>query len=149
VVRRLVGRLDQFTAGDRVWVWFETDGAKQPLTVSLLADELSEQDLYAPVKVKGVNTCGPDAGTVTLETVRGGSLTGRMVKLTKAEVLRGDAKASHESLKVGEQVHVQTKADGACLILDLTAFEKRRAKHPNSSSGLATLRTVKALTARR
>src|SRR5262249_46652712 len=41
------GRLDQFTAGDRVWVWFETDRDKHPLAVSLLADELSEQDLYA------------------------------------------------------------------------------------------------------
>src|SRR5262249_27750416 len=33
------GRLDQFAVGDRVWVWFETDGGKQPLAVSLLADE--------------------------------------------------------------------------------------------------------------
>jgi hypothetical protein len=120
------GRLDQFTVGDRVWVWFDTDGARQPLAVSLLADELSEQDLYAPVKVKGVNTSVPGPGTVTLETVRGGKPTARAVKLAKAEVFRGDAKAPHDSLKVGEQVHVQTTGEDARLILDPAAFEKRR-----------------------
>jgi hypothetical protein len=120
------GRLDQFSVGDRVWVWFETDRAKQPLAVSLLADELSEQDLYAPVKVKGVNAPGPGAGTVTVETVRGGKPAARTVKLAKAEVFRGDAKAPPNSLKVGEQVYVQTTGEGARLILDAAAFEKRR-----------------------
>src|SRR5262249_24748511 len=36
------GRLDQFQAGDRVWVWFKTDRQKQPVAVSMLADELSQ-----------------------------------------------------------------------------------------------------------
>jgi hypothetical protein len=117
------GRLDQFTVGDRVWVWFETDRARQPQAVSLLADELSEQDLYGPVKVKALNA----SGTVTLETVRGGKPTARTVKLANAEVFRGDVKAGHDSLKVGEPVHVQTTGADARLILDPAAFEKRRA----------------------
>jgi hypothetical protein len=122
------GRLDQFTVGDRVWVWFEKDAdSKQPLAVSLLADELSEQDLYAPVKVKEVNTSGPDPATVTLETFRGGKPVARVVKLARAEVFRGDAPAPHDSLKAGEQVHVQTTGESARLILDPAAFEKRRA----------------------
>jgi hypothetical protein len=121
------GRLDQFTVGDRVWVWFETDSTKQPLAVSLLADELSEQDLYAPVKVKAVHAAGPDRGTVTLETLRGGQPTERTVAMTGAEVYRGGAKASPESLKVGEPAHVQTTGAAARLILDPAAFEERRA----------------------
>jgi hypothetical protein len=120
-------RLDQFTVGDRVWIWFEKDGAKQPVAVSLLADELSEQHLFAPVKVKAVNTSGPDLGTMTLETVRGGKPTARTVKLAKAELFRGDAQVPHDSLKAGEQVYVQTTGGDARLILDAAAFAKRQA----------------------
>jgi hypothetical protein len=120
------GRLDQLTAGDRVWVWFETDRARQPLAVSLLADELSEQELYAPFKVKGVNASGPGPGTVTLEMIRGGKAAERTVELTKAGFIRGDAKAPRDSLKVGEQVYVQTTSEGARLILDPAAFAKWR-----------------------
>jgi hypothetical protein len=120
------GRVDQFTLGDRVWVWFETDSAKQPVAVSLLADELSEQDLYAPVKVKDVSASGADADTVTLGTVRDGKSLARTIKLANADVLRGDVKVPHDSLKVGDQVHVQTTGDAARLILDPAAFETRR-----------------------
>jgi hypothetical protein len=120
------GRLDQFAVGDRVWAWFETDSAKQPLAVSLLADELSEQDLYAPVNIKDVNASGPDARTVTLGTVRDGKPLERTIKLANADVFRGDDKAPHDSLKVGDEVHVQTTGEAARLILDPAAFEKRR-----------------------
>ena len=122
----LWGRLDQFTVGDRVWVWFEKNAQKQPLAVSLLADELSEQDLYAPVKIKAISRSGPAPSTLTLETVRDGKPTTRTVKLTNVSVFRGDTKAPLDSLKVGEQVHVQTTGDDARLILDPVAFEKRR-----------------------
>lgn len=44
------GRLDQFDEGERVWIWFDTDDAKQPTTVSLLADETSQQAFYAADK---------------------------------------------------------------------------------------------------
>src|SRR5215510_11218448 len=39
------GRLEQFKVGERVWVWFKTDRAKQPVAVAMIADELSEQDM--------------------------------------------------------------------------------------------------------
>src|SRR5262249_10958056 len=90
------GRPDQFTVGDRVWVWFDTDRAKQPVAVSLLADELSEKDLYAPVKVKAVDLPGSGQGTVTLETLRGGKPSMRTIKLASAEIYRGDMKAPHD-----------------------------------------------------
>src|SRR5437773_1668261 len=40
------GRLAQFHSGDRVWVWFAIDRAKQPFGVLMLADELTEQDMH-------------------------------------------------------------------------------------------------------
>lgn len=46
------GRLDQFDEGERVWIWFDTDDAKQPTTISLLADETSQQAFYAADKDK-------------------------------------------------------------------------------------------------
>jgi hypothetical protein len=120
------GRLDQFTVGDRVWIWFQTDGAKQPATVALLADELSQQDLYAPVQVKAVHVTPPNRGTVTLEADAANKPTVRTVEMGEAEVYRGNARARPESLQVGDRVYVQTTADGAPLILDAAAFEKRR-----------------------
>jgi hypothetical protein len=121
------GRLDQFTVGDRVWVWFDTDSAKQPVAVSLLADELSEQDLYAPFTVKAVDLSGAGDGALKLETVRGGKPAARFVKFARAEIYRGAANAPHDSLKVGETVHVQSDGEYARLILDRAAFETRRA----------------------
>jgi hypothetical protein len=117
------GRLNQFTAGDRVWIWFDTDRAKQPVAVALLADELSEQDLYAPVMVKAVDLSSSGPRTLTLETVRGGKPTARVVKLTRTLFYRGCDTAHYESLKAGETVHVQTTGDDARLILDPAAFK--------------------------
>ena len=122
------GRLDQFAVGDRVWVWFKTDRDKHPIAVSLLADELSEQDLYAPVRVKAVNNLSSDHATAILETAKGGKSALRTVKLAKAEFFRGDARTAFDGLKVGETVHVQTMGENARLILDVTAFATRRAE---------------------
>lgn len=120
------GRLDQFTVGDRVWIWLDTDSSKQPVSVALLCDELSEQDLYAPVQIKAMNISDPEGGTVTLESTRGKKPTVRTVKLSTAQVYRDNAQVPHDSLKVGELVHVQTTGEDARLILDSAAFEKRR-----------------------
>jgi hypothetical protein len=40
------GRLDQFKVNDRVWVWLKLDRTKNPTSVTLLADELSEQFIH-------------------------------------------------------------------------------------------------------
>lgn len=40
------GRLEQFEANDRVWVWFQVDRDEKPLAIILLTDEFSEQDLH-------------------------------------------------------------------------------------------------------
>jgi hypothetical protein len=120
------GRLDQFKVGDRLWVWIAKDRAKQPYAISLIADEMSEQALYAPVHVKSVNISVSSSGSVVLETKRKGMPVLRTVKLANAEFYRGPAKVPRESLKVGEAVHVQTTGDEARLILDSEAFETGR-----------------------
>jgi hypothetical protein len=120
-------RLDQFQIGDRVWAWFEIDREKHPVAVTLLADEISEQDLYAPVRVTSINIPATGQGTVTLESSRAGKQTTRTVNLAKAEFYRGNTQAPLGGLQVGEQVNVQTTGEDARLILDPATFESRRA----------------------
>src|SRR5207302_141328 len=48
------GRLEQFEPQRRVWAWFQTDRAKKPVAVFMLADELSEQDIHGGAVVKKV-----------------------------------------------------------------------------------------------
>jgi Protein of unknown function (DUF3179) len=40
------GRLDQFKVNDRVWVWLKLDRTKNPISVAMMADELSEQYIH-------------------------------------------------------------------------------------------------------
>src|SRR5262249_52267349 len=112
------GRIEQFTIGDRVWAWFKTDRLKQPVAVSMLADELSEEDIHGP----GVTVEARSADGVTLKPVRGKS---RTVKTDKAEFFRDQTKTSVDNLQVGEKVYVQSQGDDARLILDPAAFEAR------------------------
>jgi hypothetical protein len=121
------GRLDQFAAGDRVWVWFEMDPCKQPVGVALLADELSQQDLYGPVEIKAIDAPGADNGTLTLESSIGSKTTERVVKLAGVQVYRGDTLSPRDGLSVGEEFFVQTTGEEARLILDASAMKQRRA----------------------
>lgn len=46
------GRLEQFKPGDRVWAWLKLDRKKQPVSVAMLADELSEWDMHGSLRPK-------------------------------------------------------------------------------------------------
>jgi hypothetical protein len=110
------GRLDQFSIGDRVWVWLQLDRVKQPIAVSMLADELSEQDIHGA----GVELTGREGKSIGLK--------GRSKLETEgAETFRGKEKDKLDNLKVGEKLYVQTRGGKARLILDSAAFELRRA----------------------
>lgn len=119
------GRLDQFQAGDRVWVWFKTDRAKQPVALSMLADELSEQDVHGGGLA--VVSCTDSGLTVLLPWG-----TPWKLALDGTECYRGKDKASPAGLKAGEKVYVQStpRPEGARarLVLDPAAFEARRAE---------------------
>jgi len=116
-------RLDQLQVNDRVWVWFETDRRKQPRAVSMICDELSEEEIHG--------------GGVTLEACTGTDLTlkpsvgkSRTVHADKSAVYRGSTKTTlpefSEQLKKGEKIYVQTTGEGARLVLDADAFALRK-----------------------
>src|SRR4029078_5401042 len=44
------GRLGQFRPGDRVWAWLKLDRKKKPVSVVMLADEVTESDLPARLR---------------------------------------------------------------------------------------------------
>jgi hypothetical protein len=46
------GRLDQFQAGARVWVWLKLDRNKLPVSVVMLADEMTEFDCHGILAAK-------------------------------------------------------------------------------------------------
>jgi hypothetical protein len=103
------GRLDQFTVGDRVWVWFQTDRKKQAVAVAMLADELSEQDIHGA----GVALVRADATTITVKSAKKPE---RTLKVKKALTLAKD-----------RPVYVQSGGGEARLVLDPAAFAERRA----------------------
>jgi len=119
------GRLEQFRTGDRVWAWFKTDRQQQPVALSMLADELSEQDVHGP----GVAVEARAPESITLKPVVGKS---RTLKTRKADVYRGQSRATGaaalDSLQVGDKVYVQSAGDDARVIMDRAAFETRRAE---------------------
>jgi hypothetical protein len=124
-------RLDQFTLGDRVWIWFETDRNKQPVAIFMLCDELSEQDMHGP----GLKLESRDTKSITVKDAKGKS---RTVPVAKAKVMRGAAKEAGtaqeelDRIPADAGVFVQSNADGARLILDTAAFEAQRQLQKNN-----------------
>lgn len=108
-------RLDQLSINDRVWVWFETDRHKQARAVSMICDEMSEQEIHGG----GVILEARSGNELKLKPTVGKS---RTVRADKSTLLRGPSKASLEDFKNGEKIFVQTTAEGARLILDTAAF---------------------------
>jgi len=44
------GRLEQFRPGDRVWAWFAVNRKKEPVSVLMLANEVSEMDIHGQAR---------------------------------------------------------------------------------------------------
>ena len=110
------GRLDQFLVGDRVWVWYsKSDEAK---SISLLADELSEQEFYGPSSVSMIDRQSIDSASVTLTMGRGGKPVNRTIGLPNAD--------SIESLKVNDVLYYQTTETATRLALTSAEFEQSR-----------------------
>src|SRR6266851_1777715 len=128
-------RLDQLPLGDRVWVWFETDRNKQPRAVSMICDELSEQEIHGG----GVTPAPGTTHDLTLKPSVGKS---RTVHADKAAVFRGSTqitmKGLWDGLKKGEKVYVQTAGEGARLILDAETFALRKKEQQASLRKLWT-----------
>ena len=105
------GRLDQFTVGDRVWVWFHLNRDKQPIGVLMLSDEMSEQDMHGA----GLPLVACGEGTITVKPIKGDN-----------RILKTSTKS--DQLKVGQPVYVRSAGDTARLVLDAAGFEAKRAE---------------------
>jgi hypothetical protein len=114
------GRLDQFPIGERVWVWLQLDRVKQPIDISMMADELSEQDIHGT----GLPLEARDDKGLTFKLASGKSCT---LRTAKPEILRGSTKEKLDGLKIGEHLYVQSRDGEARAVLDSAAFELRRA----------------------
>jgi hypothetical protein len=115
------GRLEQFTLGDRIWVWFKTDRARQPVAIAMIADEPSEQDMHG----LGMKLEAKSADSLTLKPTKGPN---REVKAGKAAVFNGPDKSALAALETGKPIYIQTANGQAHLVLDPPAFLARRAE---------------------
>jgi hypothetical protein len=124
------GRLEDFTPGDRVWAWFQTNRKGQPVGVFMLADELSEQDIHGT----GVTITSLAEGKITIKDAKDKS---RVLKTDKTVAYRGQggdskdqskpAKVPVQSFRKGSRVYVQSAGDQARLLFDRSAFALHQA----------------------
>jgi hypothetical protein len=113
------GRLDQLTAGERVWVWMKTNRKKEPVAIAMLADDLSQQDIHGV----GVTVVKNADGKLVVKPETGAN---RTLLVEKAVAVRGDKQDTASSFSAGSKVFVKSVEDRAVLILDPPAFELRR-----------------------
>jgi hypothetical protein len=116
------GRLDQFRPGDRVWVWLKLDRKKTPVSVVMLADELTEFDMHGSLRPK--ETDKPKFTAEEVETKRTAQRTwlrkrwteeGLPGTLTFHHVFSGELELTldHEAMRwgralsAGDTVHLQ------------------------------------------
>ena len=93
------GRLDQLTIGDRVWAWFKTDRKQQAVAISMLADEISEQDIHGD----GLTVEAADAKGITVKAGKGPS---RVLKTSRPSEVAPKTK-----------IFVQSQGDRARLVV--------------------------------
>lgn len=108
------GRLEQFTPGDRVWIWFSLDRQKKPKAVLMLADEMSEQDIHGePPLLKAID---PRAGTITLQPAAGED---RILKR-----VMGLPPANLDDGPIGQPLFVQSAGDTARMTATAEQFDE-------------------------
>jgi len=134
------GRLDQLKAGDRVWVWLKLDRKKNPVSVVMLADEVTEWDMHGGLRLKKGEEprFAPDVvearrkeqkawlrkrwadeglpGTLTFHHVFSGEL-----ELT----LDHEAMRWGRSLAAGDTVHIQAEPPIKAVVKAVTPWRER------------------------
>jgi hypothetical protein len=113
------GRLEQLTPGDRVWVWLRLNRNKQPVSVCMIADEPSEQDIHGD--------------GLTIEQVAEDSITLKAKK--QPDRTLGTAKTVYDldfrvvgksALEPGGKLFVQSAGGAARSVYGPVAFERAR-----------------------
>jgi len=115
------GRLDQLSKDQRVWVWFKLDRQKKPVSLFLIADEWSEQDLHGT----GLTLQQKTQDKLTWKKTKGDPFD---TDAMKSEVFVKGAAAKLDDLKVGTQYFMETRNDGKRAILDAATFETKRSE---------------------
>ncbi len=135
------GRLEQLPPGARVWAWLKLNREKQPVSVAMLADELSEWDLHGSLrdeKKRGQ----PPGGADQLDARRAEQQAwlrrrwadeGLPGTLTFLHVFSGELELmlDHEgmrwgrSLRPGDTVHVQAEPAIRGVVKAVTPWRER------------------------
>ncbi len=106
------GRAPSYRTGDRLWVWFAVDRGKNPVSILLMADEISEMDIhgqrYTVTEVDG------DTATIAIPGEK---------KVKPRKVTTDDVK-----LKVGDKGLIQTADGKVRRFLTDEQFEEARAQ---------------------
>jgi hypothetical protein len=124
------GRLDHLALGDRVWVWFRTDRKKQPVAISMLADEVSEQDIHGV----GLTVESWDGKQLATRPAKGDR---RVLDAAGAVIRAPKGKGGEvDGIRMGQKVFVQSAGQKARLILGPAAFADERQKQKARLRGL-------------
>jgi hypothetical protein len=116
------GRLEHLVVGDRVWVWLRTDRKKQPVAVSMLADEISQQVVNGP----GLTVESWDGKKLAIRPAKGDR---RLLDGAGAVIRAPFGKGGEaDGIRPGQKVYFQSAGKKARVILSPSAFAEERQK---------------------
>lgn len=119
------GRLDQFSIGDRVCVWF-SNHRNQTSTLSLLADELSEQNFYGSARIESVAASEPGRSSVSLKLFRGGKSVVKTLILSDSSTIDSKRATTSATLNPGDKCFFQSNEDETGKLWSPIQFESQR-----------------------
>lgn len=134
------GRLEQFHAGDRVWVWFDLNRKKAPKSILMLADEISQQDVNGkPVILEKADKLLQQSIVVKADGGKSVELKWSDSEKWWVNVVEGRIKVTDLRtaepitilLKEQDKYFVQTARDAIRRIVDADALEKLRTEQRN------------------
>lgn len=134
------GRLGQFKPGDRAWVWLKLDRKKKPVSVVMLADEVTEWDMHGSLRPKAAEK--PKFKPEDIDTKRAAQrawLRNRWIEdglpgtLTFHHVFSGELELmlDHESMRwgrsltAGDTVHLQADPPIKAVVKAVTPWRER------------------------
>ena len=119
------GRLDQFTLGDRVWVWLSSNRGETN-TISLLSDEWSEQNFYGAERIDTISPANADSSVVTMKPSRGGKSVARSFVTLNVHLSKGEGTSTGIALKNDDACFFQTTGEAARLVCSAAEFKQHQ-----------------------
>lgn len=133
------GRLEQFKPGDRVWAWLKLDRKKNPVSIVMLADDLTEFDMHGILRDKDAKPRFTPAEIEAKRTSQRAWLRKQWTEeglpgtLTFHHVFSGELELTldHEamrwgrSLNAGDTVHLQADPPIKAVVKAVTPWRDR------------------------